>query len=304
MTGALVRYEAARAALAEAHRVDEVKDIRDKAHAIAAYARQANDTAMVEWATEIKVRAERRAGELLHEMEGRGEKAGRGRPANSDTAAHLSDFGISAKQSERFKKLAAVPQSKFEQAVEAAKEVAREVTTTAVLRHASDVHVSNNSGNAEWYTPPRFVEAARNVMGSIDTDPASSEFANRLVGATEYFDARRDGREQRWSGNVWMNPPYGQPLCADFCEAVVQKYGMGEIAQACVLVNNGTETAWFQHMLHAATAVCFPKGRISFLDSAGKASLQPLQGQAVFYFGPNSDAFASTFGQFGAVLRG
>ena len=43
--------------------------------------------------------------------------------------------------------------------------------------------VTQNTGNNEWYTPPVFIEAARAVMGSIDTDPASCETANQNVKA-------------------------------------------------------------------------------------------------------------------------
>ena len=64
----LIKYDAARHALQQAVEIDDVKNIRDKAQAMAAYARPANDTKLVEWATEIKVRAERKAGQMLSEM--------------------------------------------------------------------------------------------------------------------------------------------------------------------------------------------------------------------------------------------
>lgn len=192
----------------------------------------------------------------------------------------------------------------WERALEISPTPTAAVVEQAVREVQGKPHVANNSGNNEWYTPAPLIAAAREVMGSIDVDPASSDLANLSIGATVYYTVDQDGRNQEWRGNVWMNPPYAQPLIADFCEAIVQKYGMGEVTQACVLVNNATETTWFQHMLHSASAVCFPKSRVRFIDTEGKPSGAPLQGQAVLYFGTNGAQFADVFSQFGAVLRG
>jgi len=98
MTAELVIYDAAGRALAEAVRVDEVKAIRDKAVALQAYAVQAKDTSMITKATALRMRAERRAGELLIDMAERGERP-LGRKKESH-AATLSDLGISNHRSE------------------------------------------------------------------------------------------------------------------------------------------------------------------------------------------------------------
>jgi hypothetical protein len=66
---ALVRYEAARQALAECVRVDEAKDIRDKAAAMAAYARQRDDKELEVWVSEIYERACIRIGQISRELE-------------------------------------------------------------------------------------------------------------------------------------------------------------------------------------------------------------------------------------------
>jgi hypothetical protein len=55
-------------AISEAHTVDEVKDIRDKARAIEMYARQAQNTEAERKACEIRLRAERKCGQLTEDM--------------------------------------------------------------------------------------------------------------------------------------------------------------------------------------------------------------------------------------------
>lgn len=163
-------------------------------------------------------------------------------------------------------------------------------------------HVAHNSGNNEWYTPADIIEAARQAMGGIDCDPASCELANVTVKASVYYTAEQDGLTQQWNGSVWMNPPYAQPHCADFCAKLVEEVDSQRVQQACVLVNNATETQWFQMLLSYADAVCFPRGRVRFIDADGKQTGAPLQGQAILYLGDNVSAFIAAFNSFGPLL--
>lgn len=301
----LVKYNAARTALAEAHAIDEVKDIRDKAEAMAAYARQAKDTDMIAWVTEIKVRAERRAGQLLAEMPkqhgGHAAKA-RSHDTTEVIPPTLSDMGISKDQSSRWQKLAAVTEEKFEQAVSAAKEIAGEVTTAAMLR-ATDTHNhrAQGTGENEWYTPPQYIEAARTVLVTIDLDPASSDMAQKTVKASKYFTINDDGLMEQWNGRVWLNPPYAQPAIHNFMQKAVDEFNAGRMTEAIILTHNYTDTTWFHIAARCASAICFTRGRIGFLSPEGTKAA-PTQGQAFFYFGDGVAAFRDVFQDFGIVL--
>jgi ParB family chromosome partitioning protein len=159
-------------------------------------------------------------------------------------------------------------------------------------------HIAYNSGNNEWYTPPEYIEAAKKVMGNIDLDPASSDMANKTVKAERYFTAQDDGLSQVWQGKVWMNPPYAADLIGQFCSKLTWHYSTGDVSEAIALVNNATETAWFNALIEYASAVVFPKTRVKFRMPNGDTG-SPLQGQAVIYFGKSPGSFMAEFKVFG-----
>ena len=115
-TAALVHYTAMCWEIQHCARVDEAKDIRDKAMALAVYAKQAQNHEAEKLAAKIRLRAEIRAGELLKTTErakpgqaGGGGTDGKGvRPSVAPT---LSDFGVTKEQSSQWQQLANIPES-------------------------------------------------------------------------------------------------------------------------------------------------------------------------------------------------
>lgn len=160
-------------------------------------------------------------------------------------------------------------------------------------------HVTNNSGNNEWYTPAEYIAAARSVLGAIDLDPASSDDANTIVRATVYYTADNDGLAQVWRGRVWMNPPYSGDLIGLFAAKLAEHVNAGQVSAAIVLVNNATETGWFQELIAVASAVVFPRSRIRYLQPNGLPAATGLQGQAFIYIGRDPQRFIAQFSRFG-----
>jgi len=166
------------------------------------------------------------------------------------------------------------------------------------VREKLKPHISYNSGENEWYTPAEYIKAAKEVMGCIDLDPASSDLANPVVGASQYFTKEDDGLTKDWCGRVWMNPPYASGLIHQFCDKLADHYNAGQVVEAIVLVNNATETNWFNVLIECASAVMFPKGRVKYTTPSGETGA-PLQGQALIYMGEQPEVFMNVFSQFG-----
>lgn len=155
-----------------------------------------------------------------------------------------------------------------------------------------------SSESDEWYTPRAVIERLLRMWPAIDLDPASNPGPVRNVPATHHHDISDSGLAARWSGRVFLNPPYGDAL-TDWAEKVVVEERNYD--EAVVLVPARTETRWW-HVL-PADVVCFFKGRLSFFNGAtGQTGPAPFP-SAALYVGAHADRFAAAFADAGLVYR-
>lgn len=156
----------------------------------------------------------------------------------------------------------------------------------------------------EWYTAPRYIELAREVLGHIDLDPASSPIANRVVQADKFYTIDDNGLELPWYGKVWLNPPYGRSnnvsILRIFIEKLVTRYEAGDIEEAIVCTTADIDELWWR--LLVPYLVCFPDHHV-YYNRLGGTRDKHMLGTAFTYLGKNEQRFIDVFGEIGPVYK-
>lgn len=169
---------------------------------------------------------------------------------------------------------------------------------------ARDVFTSSTgSATNEWYTPKEIIEAAREVLGEIDLDPASCQFANRVVRALTYYTEEDNGLDQRWVGRLFVNCPYGkgennESNQARWTAKLIESFDAGDVTAAIALVNAATGNAWFQKLWRFP--ICLPR-RFAFYNESGTTT--PTNHSAIVYLGSDPARFYDVFSKIGVVVR-
>lgn len=195
MSNQLIKYEAACLALAECKSVDEAKTWADKAAAMQAYGRMAKDRTLEVDAAEIRIRAERRLGEMLAATKADG---GLNKAANlkrgpevvsndlGKAAPKLADAGISKDLSSRAQKLAAVPVAEFEAELAAKRERDREDGARVSAR----LQAAGEREQRKAQPEPENHDLAEAVFAINELSAENEQLRDRL--AVEAMDASED----------------------------------------------------------------------------------------------------------------
>lgn len=156
-----------------------------------------------------------------------------------------------------------------------------------------------SSARVDWNTPQNIVELVHEFFdGPPVVDPCSNP--NSIVRATTEYMLERGGNGllADWGPSFFLNPPYGTGVLRWVTRA--GHFGaMGAVGLG--LMPARTDTRWGQYTLNEARAVCFLRGRVTFVGAEAPAPfpcMVPMWGGV----GPHQERFAEIFGPHGVVM--
>ncbi len=173
-------------------------------------------------------------------------------------------------------------------------------TSSLYKRYHSGIDPQMPAHYYEFYTPKHIINAALEVMGEIDLDPCSNSHIEPNVPSNYRYTKSDNGLQYTWYDKVFMNPPYGYAI-TEWIEKLKYHYEVGDITEAIMLVPSSTGAQWFSRMRNCTC--CFVQSKLYFLRPKGFAVREAKGSSVVFYFGTNTEKFASVFSRFGGVYR-
>ena len=94
------------------------------------------------------------------------------------------------------------------------------------------------------------------------------------------YNREEDGLSKTWTGRVWLNPPYSQPLLDNFMAR------MAEHNNGIALLFNRCDSRMFrEYVLERATAIRFLYQRIKFHYPSGRRGNSPRCGNIMVAYG-------------------
>jgi hypothetical protein len=196
----------------------------------------------------------------------------------------------------------------------------------------SHPQINQSSGNVEYYTSEELLVLVREVLGTIDLDPASCSLANEVVKAKNIFTKENDGLSHSWFGKVFMNHPFhkGEKPCKKNCKKKIcqpsndpkkptrghcidyeipgnaiwtnklaDEYYKGNIEEAICITFSSMSEDWMWPLLQEVQ--CFPRGRVHYRKPDGTVDRQATKGSVLTYFGKNPEKFEAVFSAIGKV---
>ncbi len=176
--------------------------------------------------------------------------------------------------------------------------------------------------NDEYYTALKYLKLVYLTLSSIDLDPSSCVFANQFVGAKQYFDLASNGLKQEWkANNIFLNYPYSDSTL--WMNKLYSEYKKENFTSAIILSNATTDLTWFHKLQDLSDdyplfeelqtkesrsyfAVCFVKGRISFIDKQGLEQGSPRNPSMFICLSRNKNIikkFEINFREIGMILK-
>lgn len=173
--------------------------------------------------------------------------------------------------------------------------------------------------NIEWYTPDRVLDLVRDYYGGqIPVDPANGisnptealVSINELIGNGLELSWKKLGRDALELGansdGVWLNPPFGKVI-RDWCKKIyIESLQETEIIALLPCGARFSTGYWQEYILsQRLNAICFIKGRVSFIDgNTGIKAKGNIYDSAIYGYNIDTNKFVDTIGQLGKTITG